>query len=221
MDSSIRSSIEHGQLHHIALSQVSLFSNRQVQSCNELVFCDKPTPQPVVIFEELQNPNLIFINGESKTIEETLEIRILRYLNFKRNDVISKMLIIKSSDFFVILTISMTKMATIQFPDQWWNLQWSFYSQFNDYFIFLTLLPRGNWWLPAHRVPCTCPGIFLPGKIKCRLHSWAVLRTKWMGIRRSLLSCLFWTEQASDLWIIVDVSMLMFWDLPLEVILLC
>ena len=28
-----------------------------------------------------------------------------------------------------------------------------------------------HWWLPAHGAPCTCPGIHLPDKTKCHLHS--------------------------------------------------
>ena len=33
-------------------------------------------------------------------------------------------------------------------------------------------IPSGrHWWLPARGAPCTCPGIHLPGKTKCHLHS--------------------------------------------------
>ena len=33
----------------------------------------------------------------------------------------------------------------------------------------------GHWWLPARGAPCTCPGIHLPDKTKCHLHSEALL----------------------------------------------
>ena len=54
----------------------------------------------------------------------------------------------------------------------------------------------GHWWLPARGAPCTCPGIHLPGKTKCHLHSKCSPRIEMTGNERSLYPCLFRSRQA-------------------------
>ena len=48
-----------------------------------------------------------------------------------------------------------------------WN---TLVSKSSEYYYQL-LDKWGHWWLPARGAPCTCPGIHLPGKTKCHLHS--------------------------------------------------